>query len=118
MSELPSALAGIVAVLHLAIAAGEIFAGRRLLITRFGFSAPEAEKAAPIVANAGLYNGFVAGLLFWALDLPSEQGAPTIAVTLGFVVLAGLFGALTLRKPLALLVQSVPAAAALVALWL
>jgi putative membrane protein len=104
---------GIVALIHVAIAVVEmLFWTRRRVHERLDFTQAEAEKVAPIVANAGLYNSFLAAGLIWAL-----AWAPGANVTIFFllcVIVAGLFGAATL-KPTTLLLQTVPGAAALAA---
>ena len=68
---------------------------------------------APIVANAGLYNSFLAAGLIWSVV--SGSGGPDIAVFfLTCVAVAGVFGAITL-KPTTLLLQTVPGVIALAA---
>ncbi len=83
---------------------------------RLNFTAAEAKKVAPIVANAGLYNGFLAAGLIWAVLSGSSR--PGIAVFfLTCVVVAGLFGGVTL-KPTTLFLQTLPGAVALAAVWM
>jgi putative membrane protein len=109
-------LVGIVAAIHVAIAVVEmLFWTRGPVHQRLDFTLPEAEKVAPIVANAGLYNSFLAAGLIWAL-----AWAPGANVTIFFllcVIVAGLFGAATLnpKKKTTLYLQTLPAAVALVA---
>ena len=73
-----------------------------------------AEKAAmtrQLAMNQGLYNGFLAAGLIWGLIL----GAPGFAIKLFFlacVVIAGVFGALTVSRKI-LWVQAVPASVAM-----
>jgi putative membrane protein len=77
---------------------------------------PLERKVAPIVANAGLYNSFLAAGLIWALF--SGSGRPGIGIFfLTCVAAAGVFGAVTL-KPTTLLLQTAPAVVALAAVWM
>ena len=58
----------IVALVHIIILVVEMFFWKQPVIhERLGFSLEEAIKVAPIVANAGLYNGFLAAGLIWGL---------------------------------------------------
>jgi putative membrane protein len=107
---------GIVAAIHVVIAVVEmLFWTRPRVHRRLDFTLADAQKVAPIVANAGLYNSFLAAGLIWAL-----ASAPGVNVTIFFllcVIVAGLFGAATLnpKKKTTLYLQTLPAAAALVA---
>lgn len=68
------------------------------------------------MANAGLYNGFLAAGLIWGLL--SDSGGPRIEVFfLVCVVIAGVFGAVTLKRT-TLVLQTLPGALALVAVWI
>lgn len=82
------------------------------------FSADVAIKATPIVANAGLYNGFVATGLVWGL-LSRGNHTSINAFFLICVIVAGVFGSVTLRSGVPLVLQTVPAVVALllVSLW-
>jgi putative membrane protein len=85
-------------------------------LTRLGFNLTEATKAAAIVANAGLYNGFIASGLTWGI-ISGTKGYPIKIFFLTCVIIAGLFGAVTLR-PTTLIIQTLPAIAALICVWL
>jgi putative membrane protein len=85
-------------------------------LTRLCFNLTEATKAAAIVANAGLYNGFIASGLTWGI-LSGSEDYPIKIFFLAYVIIAGLFGALTL-KPTTLLIQTLPGIAALICVWL
>lgn len=121
MAFVPRLLVGLVAALHLGIAAAELFfwessalvdVRRSLGLDRRG----DADKVAPIMVNVGLYTIFVAVGLIWSLFL-GERPARTAALFLGFAVVAGLFSASTIPGLWPMLVlQALPAAAALVAL--
>lgn len=80
----------------------------------FGTDAAFAERSAPLAANQGLYNGFLAAGLLWGAFHPTAGVGRQIAVFfLVCVVVAGCFGALTASKRI-LYVQAVPALVALV----
>ncbi|MGJ8611043.1 MAG: DUF1304 domain-containing protein [Octadecabacter sp.] len=119
MSLIAKALIALIAALHLFIAWFEIFAW-----TTKGpaiFSSLPAELFAPTVsmaANQGLYNGFLAAGLIWSLTIRDLRWHANVATCfLLFVLVAGVFGAVTV-SPKIMIVQSVPALAALAALWL
>lgn len=119
MSLIAKALIALIAALHLFIAWFEIFAW----ITKGPaiFSSLPAELFAPTVsmaANQGLYNGFLAAGLIWSLTIRDLRWHANVATCfLLFVLVAGVFGAVTV-SPKIMIVQSVPALAALAALWL
>ena len=107
----------LVALLHIYFMVLEMFFwtkpfGRRA----FGLSAEFAEASKRLAANQGLYNGFLAAGLIWGLLL-GDAGTPVKVFFLGCVILAGVFGALTVSRKI-LWVQAVPAAVALTLLWL
>lgn len=105
----------IVGFIHVAIAVVEMFFWLvPAVYKRLGFTDDIAKQVAPIVNNAGLYNSFIAVGLIWAAF--TQQ----ISVQIFFlicVIIAGLYGAATL-KPTTLVLQSLPAAVALVLVWL
>ena len=71
-----------------------------------------------LAANQGLYNGFLAAGLLWALLITDPDWHRNVACFfLGCVAVAGVYGALT-AGPRILLVQTVPALLALAALQL
>ena len=67
-------------------------------------------------SNQGLYNGFLAAGLIWGLYL-GEAGFQIKAFFLLCVAIAGLYGAAAVGRKI-LYIQTVPALAALIALWL
>jgi putative membrane protein len=117
MQPLAVAAISIVALLHGAIAIVEMFFWTRprvyTRLEQFGFTQAEAEKVAPIVANAGLYNGFLAAGLAWSALTQNPQSA---LFFLSCVAVAGLYGAVTL-KGTTLVLQTIPAALAGLAVW-
>jgi putative membrane protein len=107
----------IVALVHIIIFVVEMFFWKQPVIhERLGFSLEEAIKVAPIVANAGLYNGFLAAGLIWGL-ISGKTGDAIKVFFLVCVIIAGIFGAATLtRTPL--LIQTAPGAIALFLVWI
>jgi putative membrane protein len=112
MQTVVYALAAIVAALHLyfmylEMVAWDTPAGRKVFGTTPEFSA--AAKA--LAANQGLYNGFLAAGLVWGVYL-GEGGLAIRTFFLICVIVAGVFGALTVSRKI-LLVQALPGAVAL-----
>jgi putative membrane protein len=102
----------LVAVLHAGFLVLEMFLwdtpfGRRT----FGLSAEFARASKALAANQGLYNGFLAAGLAWGLALGQDGHAIKVFV-LACVIVAGVFGALTVSRRI-LAVQAAPAALAL-----
>ncbi|WP_088891483.1 DUF1304 domain-containing protein [Leptolyngbya ohadii] len=106
----------LVALIHVAIAAVEIFFWQvPAVYQRLNFSSEVAAQVAPIVQNAGLYNSFIAAGLFWG----AFGRSCTTQIRYFFLVcvaIAGLFGAVTLR-PTTIVLQTFPAAIALFLTW-
>jgi Predicted membrane protein len=117
MGLLSTLLVGLVAVLHLGFLVLEMFFWNKPLGRKiFGLSPELAEGSAPLAANQGLYNGFLAAGLIWSLTGP--VGAFGIKVFfLTCVLIAGVFGAITAKRSI-LYVQAMPAALALVVTFL
>ncbi|MEO5323936.1 DUF1304 domain-containing protein [Mesorhizobium sp. CC13] len=112
---LAKALVGLVALIHLYI----VYLEMVLWDTPRGHKAfglqPDFAKASRVLAaNQGLYNGFLVAGLLWGLG---EAGRAVQVFFLVCVAIAGLFGAATVSRKI-LLIQTLPAAAALLALWL
>lgn len=103
----------VVAVIHVALAIVEGFVWQQPWLNRwFNCSESEARKFAPIVANLGMHNVFLAVGLVWAMLTGGyENGA--VVFFLKCIVIAGIFGALTL-KPVTIALQTLPATIALV----
>jgi putative membrane protein len=101
---------GLVAAIHFYILVLEMFLWRtdRVRAT-FGTTAEFAEQSATMAANQGLYNGFLATGLVYGLSTDD----PTFQVFfLCCVLVAGIYGALTVTRRI-LFVQAIPAAVAL-----
>ncbi|MFJ7902037.1 DUF1304 domain-containing protein [Streptomyces sp. NPDC096198] len=108
-------LVGLVALLHAYILVLEMFLwerkpGRRL----HGLSPEMARATAPLAANQGLYNGFLAAGLVWGLLAADPTGFRVRVFFLACVVIAGLYGAATANRRI-LVAQALPGAFALAA---
>ena len=103
---------GLVALLHLYFLVLEMFFWNKPLGRRIFRLTPEfAQASAALAANQGLYNGFLAGGLFWGLVL-GPAGFAIKVFFLGCVIVAGVFGALTVSRKI-LWVQAMPGVVAL-----
>ena len=101
-----------VAFLHLLFMVLEMFFWTRPLGRRiFGLKRELAEQTAVLAANQGLYNGFLAAGLIWALASTGDTTAKSVFF-LGCVIVAGVFGALTANRSI-LFIQALPGAVAL-----
>jgi putative membrane protein len=116
MKTLALVLVALVALLHLSFLVLEMFLWRTRARRLFRMSAEKAEATAQLAANQGLYNGFLAAGLAWAV-LSGPELVPRATFFLACVVVAGVYGAATVQRSI-LLVQALPAALALAALWL
>ena len=102
----------LIAAIHVYILVLEMFFWKKPLGRRaFGLRPEFAEMTAPLAANQGLYNGFLAAGLLWGLSL-GEAGFSIKIFFLLCVIIAGVFGALTASKKI-LWVQAVPGLIAL-----
>ena len=102
-----------IALLHVYILVLEMFlwtkpAGRRA----FGTDVEFARASASLAANQGLYNGFLAAGLVWGLVAGGEVGFQAKVFFLACVIIAGVYGAVTVNRRI-LMVQALPAAIAL-----
>ncbi len=86
--------------------------GRKIFALQTDF----ARSTKALAANQGLYNGFLAAGLIWGLWLGAAGKSLHIFFLL-CIVIAGIFAALTVSKRI-FFIQALPAAAALVLLWL
>jgi putative membrane protein len=110
-------LVGLVALIHLYIVVLEMVLwdkpyGRKV----FGNTAEFATASKVLAANQGLYNGFLAAGLIWGLSM-GTAGQPVQLFFLGCVIVAGLYGAMSVGIKI-LFVQTVPASLAVAAILL
>jgi putative membrane protein len=119
MHLLAQALIACVALIHLYILWLEMFAWTTRGPQTFRSLRPELFAPTKVLAaNQGLYNGFLAAGLGWALLITDPAWHRNVAsFFLGCVAVAGAYGAAT-AGPRILLVQTVPALLALAAVWL
>ena len=119
MNLIANGLVALVAALHVYFLILEMFLWTRPRgLKTFGNSLEKATESAVLAANQGLYNGFLAAGLVWGL----VHGVPAFALQiktffLVCVIVAGVYGAVTVSRKI-LFVQALPAALALIAVWL
>ncbi len=112
-------LVALVAALHAYFLILEMFLWDKPLgLKTFGNTPEKAEITKVLAANQGLYNGFLAAGLIWGL----VHGNPAFSLQIKVffllcVIVAGAYGAATVSTRI-LMVQALPAAVALVALFL
>jgi len=107
-------LIGLIALLHVYFVLLETVLfktrGRRV----FGLTAEKAEIMAPAMSNQGCYNGFLVAALGLGLLHPDPVvAAAFVWFGLACIVVAGIWGGLTVKKTI-LYIQAAPAALALV----
>ena len=112
MSTAANIAVALVALLHLYFLVLEMFFWEKPLGLRiFGLTPEFAKASKALAANQGLYNGFLAAGLLWGLLL--DAGGDSIKIFfLGCVVVAGVYGAVTVNRRI-LWVQAFPGAIAL-----
>jgi putative membrane protein len=103
----------LVALLHGYFLVLEMFLWDRPIGRKVFGTTPEfATASKTLAANQGLYNGFLAAGLIWGLL--AGPGASAIRIFfLGCVIVAGVYGAMSVSRKI-LWVQAMPAAVALV----
>ena len=105
----------LVALLHVYFMIMEMFLWTKPIgLKAFGLTPEKAESSKVLAMNQGLYNGFLAAGLLWAIN---GGGFHVALFFLGCVIVAGIFGGLTANKKI-FFVQAVPGLIALVLLHL
>lgn len=117
MSILQITLVSLVALLHTGFMLLEMVfwdkdAGRAIFRTTREF----AKESKALAMNQGLYNGFLAAGLIWGL-FSGSTGIPVIIFFLSCIIMAGIFGAMTVNLRI-LWIQALPAFIALLSLLL
>jgi putative membrane protein len=109
-------LVALIAVLHLWIMVMEMLLWETPRVRKaFGTTAEFAAASRVLAANQGLYNGFLAAGLLWALWLGvTGAGRGQALFFLGCILVAGVYGAVTAGRRI-LFVQAVPAALGIIA---
>lgn len=110
---------GLIALIHLYIFIFESFMWEQRGPKVFAsFPKDLFPKTKAMAANQGVYNGFLAAGLIWALFIKDPIWSTNVALFfLGCVAIAGIVGALTAEKKI-LFVQTVPAIIGIVLLLL
>ena len=111
-------LMGLIAALHLYIAYFEMFAWETTGPRVFSTFPPELfAQTTVLAANQGIYNGFLAVGLIWALSIADREWQRKIGTCfLLFIMVAGVVGAITISLRI-MTIQTVPALIAALLLW-
>jgi putative membrane protein len=105
MNLLANILVALVALLHLGFLYLEMFLWDKPRGLRtFNMTAEVAKQSKTLAMNQGLYNGFLAAGLIWGLF----AGDPVKIFFLSCVIIAGIFGAMTVSKRI-FYIQAIPA---------
>ncbi len=116
MKTLGIALVLLVALEHLYFLYLEMFLWTRPKgLKIFGNTPEKAEASKVLAANQGLYNGFLAAGLLWGTTYPGAAGIHIQMFFLACVIVAGIYGGLTVKMRIMYL-QAGPALLALLAL--
>lgn len=103
-----SGLVAIIALLHVYFLVLEMFFWDKPLGRKtFKLTADYAKASKTLAANQGLYNGFLAAGLVWGLLLGSA-GTAILLFFLSCIVIAGVFGGITVNKRI-FFIQALPA---------
>ena len=118
MTIVGNALVLLVAAIHVYILVLEMFLWRTPRgRAAFGTTEEQAETMATLAANQGLYNGFLAAGLLWGLFAYGiVSGRAILTFFLACVIVAGVYGGATVNRRI-IMVQSLPAAIALILVW-
>lgn len=102
-------IVALVALLHVYFLVLEMFMWDKPLgLKTFRMTPEKAAITKVLAANQGLYNGFLAAGLLWGLSL-GDAGTSIKLFFLGCVIVAGLYGAMTVGRKI-LFIQALPAA--------
>ena len=114
MHTLGLSLSILVALEHFGFMILEMFFWTKPLgLKIFRLSEANAQASATLAMNQGLYNGFLAAGLVWSVV---QNNRANSLFFLGCVVVAGLFGGMTVKRSI-LFVQALPALFACAAIW-
>jgi putative membrane protein len=110
MHTITLVLAAIVALEHLYFLYLEMFAWTQAQTRKaFGTTAEFAEASKSLAGNQGLYNGFLAAGLIWALFAGPVLGRPLVIFFASCVLVAAIYGGVTVKRSI-LVIQGLPAA--------
>ena len=115
MTNLQIGLIAFVALIHIYIVVLEMVLWTKPKgMKAFGLKSKEfAEETKVLAANQGLYNGFIAAGLIWAIISVKSDMAIFFLVC---VFIAGIYGAYSTKKPRILFIQSIPATLGIISL--
>lgn len=117
MALIANIIVALVALLHVYFLVLEMFLWNKPLgLKTFRMTPEKAEITKVLAANQGLYNGFLAAGLMWGLSL-GEEGVSIKLFFLACVIVAGVYGAITVGRKI-LFIQAMPAVVALVLILL
>ena len=116
MQVFANIMIGLVALQHVFFLVLEMFLWQKPLGRKtFRLTAEQAKETAVLAANQGLYNGFLAAGLLWALFYPSDFFSRQLALFfLGCVLTAAGYGGYSVGKKI-LFIQGAPALVGLIA---
>ncbi len=86
------------------------------MVKAFKTTAAIAESSKKLAMNQGLYNGFLAAGLIWAIVAPPPLQRPLAIFFASCVLVAGVFGGVTVTRRI-LVIQALPAALALISVF-
>jgi putative membrane protein len=98
----------IVILLHVYFAVLEMALWKSRGPKLFGMTQDFANQSARLASNQGLYNLFLVAALLIGFFAPDETGAPFAFFGLGCVIVAGIWGGMTVGRKI-FFVQAVPA---------
>lgn len=111
-------LTGLVLLIHIYIVLIETLLFRPLGVKAFRIPPDRVAEMRPILSNQGVYNFFLVAALALGLFYPEAEIADAFtAYGLTCVIVAGLWGAITVSRKI-FFIQALPAAVALVAVLL
>jgi len=110
MHTITLVLAAIVALEHVYFLYLEMFAWTQPRTRKaFGTTADFAEASKGLAANQGLYNGFLAAGLVWAVFAAPELQRALVIFFASCVLIAAIYGGFTVKRSI-LVIQGLPAA--------
>ncbi len=116
MATISRILVALVGLEHLYILYLEMFLWTTpTALKAFGTTQQFAQESKSLAANQGLYNGFLAAGLFWAVVHPDPATGHQLQLFfLSCVLVAAIYGGVTVKRSI-LVVQGLPAFVALIA---
>ncbi|MEH2425551.1 MAG: DUF1304 domain-containing protein [Nostoc sp.] len=114
-------LIGIIAFIHILFLVVQMFLWNTEFVQKriVGNFTPE-QISAILAHNQGLYKGFIAAGLIWGLFISQFLQVEPSWIVIFFLIcvaITGIFGSVSLKRPTAFLIQSLPAILALFLLW-